>query len=376
MKKMNCKEFFVLLITAIAVVNRAAGQSNVVVTIIPNYTQPTNETAGTASSNEAPLDAGTASMLVAVSGRNKAIQQGKFDYLASQGETYGDVDGRGQLVHNFGRTTTGSISVSGLPANTFFASRLHRAPCDEGAGEPMQDPVECPLNEDGTNSCVGTFPGNALEFSGTTDASGRLVVQSTADWGIPWYADKQWAKDLSIVIYDTPNNGVSILADGPKMLCVDLDFRRRTWGEISYVNSFPFSDTVKLIKATLARSKKGTTTAHVIWSGLRPDFKYPSHIHAAPCTEVSNGGPHYVRDIGCVGNEGGAGCPATAETEFWVGFTTNHRGKARVWTTIRHLARAGALSLVLHECLDANGDPDPTGACAGGKPRFVCVDFK
>ena len=163
------------------------------------------------------------------------------------------------------------------------------------------------------------------------------------------------------------------------MLCVDLPFDRKTVGEIGYLTEGITCDdrsgTVELRKATMKRNEDGTTTLNIKWRGLRPNFKYPSHVHATRCTEVSNGGPHYVRDIGCVGNEGGVGCPATADTEFWAGGTSNGRGKLNVNTTIAHTARAGALSLVLHECLDVNGAPDSTGQCAGGKPRFVCVDF-
>ena len=129
-------------------------------------------------------------------------------------------------------------------------------------------------------------------------------------------------------------------------------------------------------RAKIVRKRNGTTTANLLWTGLRANFKYPSHIHAARCTEVSNGGPHYVRDISCIGNEGNSaeGCTATADTEFWTGATSNRKGKLRVRTNIPHLARAGALSLVLHECLDADGNPAYDGVCAS-KPRFVCVDF-
>jgi hypothetical protein len=312
---------------------------------------------------------------------NLSVQQGEFGYLDSyveaSGEAYGPIAGRGQLVRNGDGTTTGSVSVAGLPPSTFFGSHLHRAACAEGAGAHMQDPAECPLDDEGNNSCVATFPGNELWFGGTTDASGRLVVQNTADWFIPRRDGTQRAKNLSIVIHDTPNNGGA--GAGPKMLCVDLPLDRKTVGEIGFVTSGltedDRSESVVLKKARIKRNADGSTTATLKWKGLRPNFKYPSHIHAARCTEVSNGGPHYVRDIDCIGNEGGEGCPATAETEFWVGGNSNNKGKMNVQTIIPHLARAGALSLILHECLDSNGDPDSTGQCAGGKPRFVCVDF-
>jgi len=315
------------------------------------------------------------------SSRNISVQQGEFDYLDSYINNYagyGPIAGRGQLVRTADQGTTASVSIAGLPANTFFAGHLHRKSCDDNGGAHMQDPSECPLTDEGGNSCAVTYPGTELWTSGTTDASGRLVVQGSADWGIPRSEPGQSASDLSIVIHDTPNNGGA--GAGPKMLCVDLDFGRTTRGVISYVTSGLTDDdrsgSVSLNQAQIKRNADGTTTARLIWSGLRPDFKYPSHIHAARCTEVSNGGPHYVRDIECVGSEGNSavGCQATAETEFWSGGTSTSDGSLEVKSQIDHLARAGALSLVLHECLDANGDPAYNGACAK-KPRFACVDF-
>jgi len=313
--------------------------------------------------------------------RNLSVQQGEFAYLDSYldayGATYGAIAGRGQMVRGQNGTTA-SVSIAGLPADTFFAGHLHRLPCADNGGAHMQDPQDCPLNDDGTNSCAVTYPGTELWTSGTTDASGRLVVQGAADWGVPRNTSGQKASDLSIVIHDTPNNNGS--GAGPKMLCVDLSFDRTTRGVISYVTPSltddDRSDTVRLRKATMRRNANGTTTARLKWSGLRPNFKYPSHIHAARCTEVSNGGPHYVRDIDCIGSEGNsaAGCVATAETEFWSGGTSDAQGKLKIKSKINHLARAGALSLVLHECLDAQGQPAYDGACAQ-KPRFACVDF-
>jgi hypothetical protein len=313
---------------------------------------------------------------------NKSVQQGEFAYLDSylneSGETYGAVAGRGQLVRQNTRTLTASVSVAGLSPNTFFGGHLHRSTCADGGGAHMQDPASCPLNRDGTNSCTATFPGNELWVGGTTDASGRLAVQSTADWWIPLRTRGQKAKNLSFIIHDTPNNGGS--GAGPKMLCVDLNFERVTRGHLSYVTEGltddDRSDTVRVRRAQIIRKNNGTTIAKLSWSGLRPKFKYPSHIHAARCTEVSNGGPHYVQDIACVGNEGNTdeGCEATAETEFWVGGTTNKRGKMNVTTRIPQTARAGALSLILHECLNESGKPADNGVCAQ-KPRFACIDF-
>jgi len=313
---------------------------------------------------------------------NLSVQQGEFSYLDSYvdtyGETYGPIAGRGQMVRYRRSGTTASVSIAGLPSSTFFAGHLHRAPCADNGGAHLQDPSECPLNEEGGNSCEVTYPGTELWTSGTTDASGRLVIQGSAEWSIPRNQSGQRASDLSIVIHDTPNNGGS--GAGPKMLCVDLAFDRTTRGVITYVTpnltDDDRSESVQLRKAYIKRNANGSTIARLGWSGLRPNFKYPSHIHAARCSEVSNGGPHYVRDIDCIGSEGDAsvGCVATTETEFWSGGISTSAGKLRVKSKIDHLARAGALSLVLHECLDNDNKPAYDGACAK-KPRFACVDF-
>ena len=69
---------------------------------------------------------------------------------------------------------------------------------------------------------------------------------------------------------------------------------------------------------TMKRKGDGTTSAWWKWKDLRRGFTYPSHVHSTPCDPKGenpfNGGPHYVRDIACVRNEGGSGCPATVRT--------------------------------------------------------------
>ena len=154
------------------------------------------------------------------------------------------------------------------------------------------------------------------------------------------------------------------------MLCADLEFSRTAWGSVTYTNETTPGVSPSLRYGVMVRRFSGSTTAFLSWRGLRDNFKYPSHVHASAC-DFNNGGPHYVRDIECLGG----GCEVSAETEFWTGFTSNRRGAGWTSTTIPGIARADATSLVLHDCLDENGDPDYSGTCAGGKPRMACVDF-
>ena len=106
----------------------------------------------------------------ATSSDNFSVQQGSFDYLDSYldtyGETYGAIAGRGQLVRNKDGSTTGSVSIAGLPADTFFGSHLHRKSCADDGGAHAQDPENCPLI-DGSNSCAATFPGTELVLGAT-----------------------------------------------------------------------------------------------------------------------------------------------------------------------------------------------------------------
>merc|ERR1712188_11840 len=191
---------------------------------------------------------------------------------------------------------------------------------------------------------------------------------------------RQCVDTLSIVLHDTPNNGGS--GSCPKMLCADLDVTNFAFGELGYANEGTNADgsgtyTPELLYAKSERNlrfggywenpKSFTKVSGVVYNML-PSFTYPAHVHAEPCA-AANGGPHYVRDISCIGKEGntGVGCEATADTEFWVSFTTNRFGWGRFSTKITNfIARAGAQSVVIHQCLDAGGIP--TASCAS-KPR-------
>jgi hypothetical protein len=289
---------------------------------------------------------------------NKTVQRGDFGYLDSYtGEGYGDVAGKAVLVRKRDGSATGSIAIFGLPADAVFMSHLHAAPCSEGAGPHYQDPA---CSEEGceVNNVTEIWPGF------TTDANGRGVGLGSVAWQPSW----RDLRNLSIVVHDTPNNGGS--GAGPKMLCADLEFSRTAWGAVTYTNETTPGVSPSLRYGVMVRRFSGSTTAFLSWRGLRDNFKYPSHVHASAC-DFNNGGPHYVRDIECLGG----GCEVSAETEFWTGFTSNRRGAGWTSTTIPGIARADATSLVLHDCLDENGDPDYSGTCAGGKPRMACVDF-
>jgi Cu/Zn superoxide dismutase len=87
-------------------------------------------------------------------------------------------------------------------------------------------------------------------------------------------------------------------------------------------------------------------------SGLTADTEYPAHVHALPCDMA--GGGHYKLD------------PAIEDTaednELWPAFTTDADGNAVASVTDAHVARADAMSVVIH-------DPEADNA------KMLCADL-
>ena len=298
---------------------------------------------------------------------NYSIQQG-FDYLDSYVDAwaYGAIAARG-VERRDGTTTE-------------HPSRRRRQPRNTSPKPAPRTAAPTPrtwrsVRLDGVNSRVATFPGTGSS-SRHHGLTGRLVVQESADF-IPRNAgDGQRASDLSIVIHDTPNNGGS--GAGPKMLCVDLPFDRAAEGSIAYVTEGTTADPdddvsgdLDLRSARITRFPDGSTTARLQWTGLTPDFRYPSHVHAAPCTEVSNGGPHYVRDIDCIDAEGDASVVGDGGHGVLDGRLGGERPADGVVEPTTSPA-APALSLVLHT---ASARTWTTPAPARAEPPGL-VDFE
>ena len=296
------------------------------------------------------------------------FQQGSFQYLDSYtGPGYGTISGRGQLARENDGTSTGSIVVSSLgfnPGDTYMA-HLHAQPCADNGGPHYQNPAcspNCPVNDV-----------DELWLGFVVDPAGRGVMEST----VLWQPTRKDSKELSIVVHDTPN---AASGAGEKMLCVDLGgknslINRTTYGTLGYINSDADGNVYTLKEAKMKRGKNGKSKVRVTWSNMRANFKYPSHVHSSPCITVSNGGPHYARDV-AFAIAGTNAVPATAETEWWISFTSSKRGKGKAVSTIPLTARADAQAVVLHDCLDAMGNADYSGVCPGGKPRIACIDFQ
>lgn len=104
-------------------------------------------------------------------------------------------------------------------------------------------------------------------------------------------------------------------------------------------------------RAQLIRTPDGKTIASVHVEGLSPNTAYPSHVHQLPCG-TSDADGHYKHDP--------AG-PATPPNEIWPAFTTNEAGVGNGNATADWVARATAVSVVVH---------------APGGAKIACADLE
>lgn len=98
-------------------------------------------------------------------------------------------------------------------------------------------------------------------------------------------------------------------------------------------------------RAQIQRTLAGQTIVDVHVAGLMPATEYPSHVHMQPCN-VAAGGGHYKIDPTIL--------DTVEENEIWPAITTNEAGIANHTVSANHLARADALSVVIHDPLAGN----------------------
>ncbi len=104
-------------------------------------------------------------------------------------------------------------------------------------------------------------------------------------------------------------------------------------------------------RAQMIRTPDGKTMVSVHVEGLSPSTTYGSHVHQLPCgTSEADG--HYKNDP--------AG-PAAPPNEIWPGFTTNDAGVGNGNASVSWLARATAVSVVVH---------------APGGAKIACADLE
>ncbi|MGE4130986.1 MAG: hypothetical protein AB7F86_05075 [Bdellovibrionales bacterium] len=97
------------------------------------------------------------------------------------------------------------------------------------------------------------------------------------------------------------------------------------------------------------------TVVRLSINGLLPSTSYMAHVHNQACNN-GDGGAHYKM------NPNVTEVAASANNEIWPLFTTSTTGHGETRVAVRHVARADAMSVVIH---------DP----ANSANRLMCVDL-
>jgi hypothetical protein len=221
------------------------------------------------------------------------------------------------------------LSVSGLAPNTTYPSHVHASPCATAEGG-----VHYKQNINVTE--VTPSPANEMWLNFTTSATGHADVRLQ----VPHVAR---ADAMSIVIHDpvTPTT---------RLACVDLSLP----GGFVVTEAAVTRGLNILGTATLARSTAGKTTVTATVTGLSPNQMYMAHVHDRRC-HINAGGAHYKIDP--------AVATATEANEIWLHIMTDATGAGSATTTVNHLARAEAYSVIVHD----NDAPTNT--------RLACADI-
>lgn len=226
------------------------------------------------------------------------------------------------------------VSASGLSDGTEYKTHLHALPCEtlDGGGHYKIDPTVTETVEENEVWPVLSPSGGAA--SNEVTVSGHMIRE-----------DAQ-----AVVIHRVAG------ADTPKVACATLT--RETWNDRlasgTPVN-LPEANARGLTiegRGSLTRRRDGVTVGLVELYGLEPNEVHPVHLHDAPCN-VLDGGAHYYVD---------PSSPDVGEAnELWLTVKPNGGGYAIRSIGIPHVARADAMSFVVH---------------ASDGPRLACIDLK
>ena len=135
-----------------------------------------------------------------------------------------------------------------------------------------------------------------------------------------------------------------------------------------------YEDTAATGFAIIVRRSDGTDVSVVQVSDLEADTAYPAHVHMQACNDESGGG-HYKLDPDIMDTQ--------EDNELWPAFTTDEDGVGRVEISSDHLARADAMSIVVHDpgadnakmlCADLVGDTDPFTTTGDGIVLQAAID--
>ena len=149
---------------------------------------------------------------------------------------------------------------------------------------------------------------------------------------------------------------------GTRIGCADLAPNRIAQGHIGGINISYFTrgDSLPSIQSpSLVRTELGTSTVTFVVNNYRAGFPYVAHIHGSPCA-AEDPGRFQTR----------------AGQDIEIAFGINSDGEQlTVFEAIQEVLGAGAMSLVIKDCVTADGQYDYSGSCVGGRPRMVCIDL-
>ncbi|MGE0764498.1 MAG: hypothetical protein AB7N80_14575 [Bdellovibrionales bacterium] len=217
------------------------------------------------------------------------------------------------------------LSVNGMASNQAYMAHVHNQACNNADGGPHYK-----INPEITE--VTASAANELWPLFTTNITGHGEVRLA----VPHVAR---ADALSIVIHDP-----ALMTT--RFACVDLSL------DAGFVPTEVGIQRMPSVFGTgkLERLTNGSTKASVSISGLTANTMYMMHVHDRPC-HINAGGGHYKFDYSIAA--------ALESNEIWLRVNTDAVGAGTATTTVQHLARAEAYSIVAHDadntrlaCLD------------------------
>lgn len=225
------------------------------------------------------------------------------------------------------------VSVNGLAPNQMYMGHVHSQTCANAEGGPhyKQNADVTEVTPSAANEMWIMLMANA-----TGHADYKLIVPHVAR-----------ADALAVVIH---NPDAMVPAAQNRIACADLSIDGGFVGTEAGITRFPniFGS------AKLERLADGTTRTSVSLSGLTgvaAGSMLMAHVHDRPC-HINGGGGHYKIDYSVA--------TAVESNEIWMHLTADAAGAATGMTTVNHIARPEAYSVVVH-------DADNT--------RLACIDL-
>lgn len=261
--------------------------------------------------------------------------RGTFAPFAYASEADGPIGGTATLSVSPDGTTI-ELAVTGLRADQQYRTHLHALPCHVSDAGPHYkiDPT-----------IAETVPENELwpDLAPGPDGAATSTLTSSH----PVRATAQ-----SIVIHRVAGD------EAPKVACATLV--RADYGPLVLEGRGALMPAAiergyggMQVEASLTRALDGTTRGLVAVQGARAAQVYPVHLHAYSCA-VAAGGGHYKLDPSIA--------DVLPDNEMWLDFRTDASGNGVQSVQIDHLARADAVSMVVHDYVE-------DGA------RLACVDL-